>query len=257
MRKVIFILLISLFLAGCGQDDKTDNGSGDQTESGDPVIGVRIDGTGEVVYTLDALNASRAAVQDPQAQPASVDNPPSEPAYVPEQPSYPVSDTYHVPEQPAEVAPSASDRENSLASYSIAARAVLSGAVGDRYQADFGYDVGSIVLYDQGSTDIMGLERNLEQLAAQLGLEGYNIQISTPVVPTTVPTMEPTPAPTAEPMPSPEPEPTPTPTATPTPTPESTSTLTPTPTPTPTLTPTPTPTPTPEPTPTLTPSVVL
>ncbi|MCR5685706.1 MAG: hypothetical protein K6G81_09875 [Lachnospiraceae bacterium] len=209
-------MLISLFLFGCNKEDGQDRALSD-----DPVIGVRIEGTGETVYTKDALRAAIVSEREQIGTLQRSENPPDGTdsiAFIPAEPS-PIAD------QPAETLSDVTDREALVAVYSAAVRAAIAEAAGDRFDADFGYNAGTITLYGAGNVDVIDLERYLEQLAAESGLQGYDIQIGVPVasgdipapvqteVPDPVPAIEPAPAaepspiPTTEPAPTPEPEP--------------------------------------------------
>ena len=186
----------------------------------DPVIGVVIECTGETVYTAEDLRTAgtmaseqTGAIRSNIYESFETDNNPI------------VSTT---PEQPEETLRGVMDRESMVAAYSIAVRAAINEAIGDRYDADFGSDVGTITLGETRNADITGLEKYLEQVAAESGLPGYDIQIITPASSADIPAPErkddpgqtPTPEPIPTPKPTLEPIPSTAPTAVPSPTPE-------------------------------------
>ncbi|MCR4656492.1 MAG: hypothetical protein K5770_09730 [Lachnospiraceae bacterium] len=244
VKKAAFMLVLALSLSGCRKQDEN---TGMQAD--DPVIGVRIDDTGEVVYSSEALTVAGSVRQAPDALPSGTGAVSDEPAHVAKPSGYPTPAPYQFPEEPVVFEPASKSRESILTDYSISAKALLSGFVGDRYEADFGYDSALIVLHDAANVDTLSLERSLEQLAADSGLEGYDIRISMPAAPTPAPSE--LPVPTPAPLPTPEPTPAPTPAPAPEPTPSPTPVPTPEPTPSPVPTPAPSPTPVPTPAPAL------
>ena len=211
IRKSILILFAFLFLSGCNKGDKKNS----MIAVADPVIGVKIESTGETVYTVEELQAAIARQEQARAiQKAEADS--NEPENIPAV----TSESDPISEQPDENQQRIIDRESMVASYANAVRAAIGNAIGDRYDANFGYDTGTITLYEAGNTDIVGLERYLEQVAAESGLQGYDIQITAPMIFADItasdepykesilppePTMEP--IPTIEPVPTSDPTP--------------------------------------------------
>ena len=220
IMRLFLILAFSLSLLGCNREGIQDDNAITLSNADDPVIGVVIESTGETVYTVEDLHA--AGIVDTEYAEATRSN-----IYNSfESGIIPIVSAS--PAQPEETLRGVMDRESMVAAYSIAVRAAINEAIGDRYDADFGSDVGTITLGEARNADIVGLEKYLEQVAEESGLPGYDIQIVTPIISADIPAPvrldDPGQTPTSEPIPTPEPTlesiPSAVPTAVPSPTPE-------------------------------------